>query len=346
MNAFLTNLTNSMKSLKPGTWKIGMKNTMRGLGMKAVAVRPEVMLIVGIVAVAAGTIDACLQTEKAKKVIKETKEETQKIEQTLKLEVPEGVEVMPETVKQLKMERGRQYLRTYTHTTYEMIKLYGVPALLWFGGMGMIVAGHHEVRSIARGLAADIVTGNKFLEAYRARVAKAVGPETEQKIYQGVQEGMVRVVEEDPETGEKKIVEKQANIFLDQPGSMFALNFTNETSDAFDIRSHAEYLLQNRIDLINGDLETGWMRAYSALDICRKLGFNENAFGDNDELLHKFMTYGISGNARKVPDPEMRKLKVTQLTGYQKRWDVQHNMEVYEPCIRLDFNFYPLEGKI
>ena len=75
------------------------------------------------------------------------------------------------------------------------------------------------------------------------------------------------------------------------------------------------------------------------------LGFNENALGE-DESLDALLHYGISGNARKVPDPEMRKLKVTKLRGYQERWDNESQSMVYVPCLRIDFNFYPLEGKI
>lgn len=340
---FLSTFANSMKNIN---WKNNLKGSWQGLGMKAIAVRPEVMLAVGCASMLFGTIYACTKTEKAKAVIAETKEEAAKIEKTLKLPEDPGVEILPQTVKQLKIERGRNYSRLYIHLAYEMLKLYGLPALLWLGGMGMVVGGHAELRVINKNLAADILAGNELMKKYRGRVAQAVGEETEQKIYMGVQEGMVRVLEEDEKTGEKKIVEKKADIFVDQPGSIFALNFTNETSDAFDIRSFAEFYLDARIDRINKDLELGIARAYNALDIYRMLGFNESAFGENDEILKRMMSYGISGNARKVPDKNMRRLEVTKLEGYQKRWDADANCEIYVPCMRLDFNFYPLEGKI
>ena len=115
-----------------------------------------------------------------------------------------------------------------------------------------------------------------------------------------------------------------------------------------DVR-HTRSSIDTLINEINQKLETGWFRAFNAIDILRMLGFNENALTervDDDETMQKMLMYGISGNARKVPDPEMRKLKVTKLRGYKKVWDVARNMEVYEPCMRLDFNFYPLEGKI
>ena len=342
MNSF----ANMMTNLKTGSWKNGFKGGMQGFAMKVCAAKPEIMLVVGGFSLLVGTIYACTKTEEAKKVISDAKTETDRINATLRLPEGEGIEVMPETKKQLKIERGRQYSRVYAHTAYQMLKLYGIPALLWFGGMGLIVGGHTELRAMNKNLAADILAGNKLLQEYRGRVAKAVGEETEQKIYMGAQEGMVKVLEEDPDSGEKKIVEKKADIFVDQPGSIFALNFTNETSDAFDIRAFADFYLDARVDRINKDLDLGIARAYNALDIYRMLGFNENAFGDNDEVLKRMMSYGISGNARKVPDAKMRKLEVTRLEGYQKRWDVGANCEIYVPCVRLDFNFYPLEGKI
>ena len=335
---------NLLSTIKNGAWKQGLKSGVQCFGMKMIAIRPEIMLVAGGLSLLAGTIYACTKTEEAKKVVEETKNKAKDIEKLASVEENSNVELSSETKKQLKLERGRQYTGLYAHTAYELLKIYGIPALLWFGGMGMIIYGHGELRSINRTLAADIFAGNTLLQEYRGRVAKAVGKETEEKIFLGAQEGMVKVIEEDPETGEKKVVEKQANVFVDQPGSIFALNFTNETSDAFDIRSFADHYLQSRIDGINAELELGIKRVYTAMDIYRMLGFNENSWKENEEFKRKLTTYGISGNARKVPDPEMRKLKVTRLQGYQKRWDIVQKMEVYEPCLRLDFNFYPIEG--
>ena len=331
---------------------VNFKDAFHGFGLKVAAARPEIMLISGGISVLVGTIYACTKTEQAKKELKEHKETIKKIDETLKLpesDEENGITVLPETVKQMKIERGRQYSKEYLRLTWQFLKIYGVPALLWFGGMGMICGGHYDLRLKNRHLAADIVAGNQLLKEYRSRVADAVGEEIEQKIYMGTQEDTVNVLEKDEKTGEEKIVKKKADIFYAQPGSIFARNFTNETSDAFDIRSFAEHYLDARINEINQKLETGWFRAFNAIDILRMLGFNENALTervDDDETMQKMLMYGISGNARKVPDPEMRKLKVTKLRGYKKVWDVARNMEVYEPCMRLDFNFYPLEGKI
>ena len=322
--------------------KFNFKGMMQGVGMKVTAAKPEIMLVSGIVSVLFGTIYACTKTEKAKKVVEDTKDQVLKVDKNLNVD---ETDLAPETVKQLKVERGRNYVKIYAHAAYEFVKLYGIPAFLWIGGMGMICGGHGSLRKMNRNLAGDIIAGNQLMKEYRERVAKAVGEEVEQKIFMGAQEGMVNVLEKDEETGEEKIVQKQADIFYAQPGSMFARNFTPETSDEFDIRYFAENIIDSRVDQINKHLELGLVRAYNGMDILRQLGFNENALGE-DESVDQLLKYGISGNARKVPDPEMRKLKVTKLRGYQKRWDEVHNCEIYVECLRLDFNFYPLEGKI
>ena len=323
--------------------KEAWQGNFAAFGMKVAAARPEILLIFGAASLLIGTIEACKKTEEGKKAIEEAKTASEGIDLRLK-EAKETV-TDKEELKKIKFETGKEYCRVYGKLAYDLVKVYGVAALMWFGGMGMIFGAHGELRKINSHLVADTVAIQNMLKEYRKRVSKAVGEETEQKIFYGLQEGTVKVLEKDEKTGEEKIVEKKADIFYAQPGSIFARNFTEETSDAFDVRSFAEYYLDSRIDAINKNLSVGVARAYTGLDILRMLGFNENALGE-DENVDALIRNGISGNGRKVPDPEMRKLKVTRLRGYRKKWDVARNMEVYEPCMRLDFNFYPLEGKI
>lgn len=322
---------NFINYIKNGAWK----GTLGAVGMKIAAARPELMLLGGGLSLLVGTIYACTKSVEGKKAIDEHKKDIE----TTKNMVFEGDE------KQQKVARGREYVKNYGNFAYKMVKIYGIPALLWFGGMGMVVGAHGELRKTNAHLIADSVAAKKLFDEYRGRVAKAVGEETEQKIYMGIQEGVVNVLEKDEVTGEETVIKKKADVFYAQPGSIFARNFTEETSDAFDIRSFADYYLQSRIDNINKNLELGVVRAYTALDILRMLGFNENALGEG-ETVDALIRNGISGNARKVPNSNERRLNVTRMRGYQKKWDVARNMEVYVPCLRLDFNFYPLEGRI
>lgn len=333
---------NLVNLVKNGGWKA----PLTGFGMKMVAAKPEIALIVGGISLLAGTIYACVKTEKAKKSIEEAKEEIKKVDEAIPMPKEEaGVDILPATIKQIKIERGRQYTKIYGKLALNMLKVYGIPALLWTGGMGLVVGAHVDLRHTNKQLAADVFAGTQLMREYRERVARAVGEETERKIYMGAHEGTVQVLETDPITGEKKLVEKTGDIFDGQTGSIFARNYTVETTDIMYKDFTREYA-EKRANMINNDLETGLVRGYTGLEIFRKMGFNENALGLSDEEIKKLREWGISGNARKVPDPEMRKLKLTFLRGFRKMWDVARNCEYYEPCLRLDFNFYPLDGKI
>lgn len=317
---------------------------LHGFGMKLEQASPEIMMVSGLTTLLVGTIYACMKTEKAKKVVEETKEKAKEIETKFVIDAPEGMEVHPETIKYVKNERGRQYLKLYGHTAYELAKIYGIPALLWMSGAGMLIGSHGMLRKINQGLAADIFAGNQLLQEYRNRVKHAVGDEIENKIYLGAQEGMVNIIETDPETGKDTVRQEKADVFYAQPGSIFARNFTEGTTDIM-YRSFTDEFLDRRVDMINKDLELGLARAYNGLEIYRKLGLNENALGEG-EVIDQLLRNGISGNARKVPDPEMRKLKITRLRGYEEVFDPERKTTVYRPCLRIDPNFYPLEGKI
>lgn len=333
-----------MDIFKSEAWK----QSLHGAGMKLNEAKPEIFLITGGISMLAGTIYACVQTEKAKKAVADAKnkEKEEGIGNLVNLE-----DQSPEQVKARKTEEGKKLVKIYGNLAYKMLKIYGIPAILWFGGMGLVCSGHHILRQTNAGLIADSILAKKLFDEYRDRVAKAVGEEAEKKIYMGAQEGTIKILEKNPKTGEEKLVEKKADVFQAQPGSIYAVNFTEETSDAFDTFTYAERTFDKRVDEINKKLEIGVYRAFSGMEIYRMLGFNENALGfgngpDVEERLKRLVRDGISGNAQKVPDPEMRKLKVTKLRGYQKRWDAVHQTDVYIPCTRYDFNFYPLEGKI
>ena len=324
--------------------KSAWSGMFHGFGMKVVQVKPEIKLVIGSLSLLFGTIYACTKTEQAKEAIDEAKQQANEIEATVQIQETETIQLSPETKKQLKFERGKQYVGIYGRMLYKLVKLYGIPAILWFGGMGMVVGGHCDLRKMNRNLVADIFAGNQLLKEYRERVGQAVGKEVEEKIFLGAQEGMVNVIETDPETGKEKVVQKQADVFMHQPGSIFARNITPETIDD-PWRSFSEDYFDARVDKINYRLDTGWERGYSGMEILRMLGFNENALG-KDEEINALIHNGISANPIKVPDPEMRHLKITKLRGFRKKWDEARRMEVYEPCLRVDFNFYPLDGKI
>lgn len=324
------------ETIKAAGLKNGMKENFKVAEMKFDEIKPEVMLAGGIIGVLVGTILACRQTAKAKKALEEHKEAVEGIE----FEHTVDETLSEEAKKQAKIVKGRKYVNEYAHLSYEMVKIYGVAAFLWLGGMGMIVGSHAEMVGRNRALLAKSVAIQKLFDEYRSRNVEKIGADEEQKLFMGAREETIQVLEKDPETGEEKLIEKKGDVFYAQPGSIYARNFTESTSDAFDIRSFADRYLESRTQAINVDLDIGVKRFYSAAEILRMLGYNE------DQLSDDLLEVGISGNARLVPDPEMRKLKVTRMTGYERKYDHTRDCFVYVPCLRLDFNFYPLKGKI
>lgn len=324
--------------------KEGVKAFWHDVCYKSNEIKPEVMLITGGLSLLAGTIVACYRTEKAKIAYKEAKTEIDSVTKSLEdgKTRANGDKIV---LKQVKTEAGKDYVKAYWRLFYQFLKIYGVPALLWFGGFGLITYGHTELRRRNTALAGQLVASSSLFKEYRDRVAQTIGTENEQKIYAGAVPDTVKIIEKDPETGEKKVTEKSADVFIHQPGSIFARNFTEETSDCFDTAYFAENLLEARIEALNMRLEQGSPRCYTGLDVYKALGFNENELG-SDEEYDALLLNGISGNARKVPDPEMRKIKYTMLKGYQKRYDEATGEFVWEECIRLDWNFYPLQGRV
>ena len=324
---------NPITYFKSGAWK----GTAKVVGKKLIEARPEIMLVTGGVSLLAGTIYACVRTAEAKPVIDATKNLIE-AEDNLNELCDKATGTTP--TKEEKIKRGRNYFKIYAKAGGRLFRIYAIPALLWFGGATCIYCAHKELRARNTGLIANLLAQQQLFNDYRKRNAEAIGEEAEKKIFMGAQEGTVTILEKDPVSGEEKAIQKEANVFVAEGGSIFARNFNEQTSDAFDIRSYADYFLESRIEQINMDLKIGQVKFLSGADVLRRLGFNEDQIDEN-------MIYnGISGNARKVADPEMRKLKVTRMQGYQKLWDSSRNDWVYKECLRLDFNFYPLKGLI
>jgi len=316
---------NPVKFFKGSAWKA----TAKVVGRKLVEARPEIMLIAGGLSMLAGTIYACAKTPKAAEIIDATKDLIAS-EENLNRVTDNATGTVP--TKEEKARRGKKYAIIYAKSGLKIARLYAIPALLWGGGILSIYGAHHELRMRNTRLLANSVAAGQLFNEYRGRVAKAVGEETENKIYMGAQEGMVQVLEKDEETGEEKIVEKKADVFVAQPGSIFARNYTEATTDAFDIRTYADYFLDSRIGKIQNDLEVGVVKFYSGAEILRSLGFYEA------EITPELIDNGISAKGPK--------LKMTRLQGYEKVWDEERHTHIYRPCLRVDFNFYPLKGMI
>lgn len=288
-------------------------------------VKPEVMLGVGAVAVLAGTVMACMKTKDAEPIVEHAKEQKDELD------------FVRNNVQAEEKPTFKEYIRVYGRAAFELTKVYALPAGLWLGGMVSIFGSHGEMRSRNAKLLANSVALKKFFDEYRELVKEKIGEEAEKDIYFGAKDEEFDVEETDPATGEKKVVKKRGKVFRKQPGSMWARNFTRNTTDEFDTRTYNDWILDARVENLNNELKfVPFMTINEVYDKLRlKPEYAKCAEG---------MTVGWCANPK--IDRGDRFIKVERLEGWEEVWDPVYERTVMKPCLRLDFNCYPLEGLV
>lgn len=288
-------------------------------------VRPEIMLGVGAASVLAGTILACKKTREAEPIVDHAKEQ---------LEELKFVKNNPQAEEK---PTFKEYVRIYARSGYELAKVYALPSGLWIGGMVCIFGSHGEMRTRNAKLLANSVALKKFFDEYRALVREKIGEEAERDLYFGAEDKEIEVEETDPETGEKKVKKTRGKVFRKQPGSMWARNFTPRTSDEFDVRSYNDYFLKLKMDGLNADLKM--VPFITINEVYDRLGLKPGC-GKCPEG----MTVGWVWNPK--IDRGDREIRFEYLEGWEETYDPISGRTKMVPCLRLDFNCYPLEGLI
>lgn len=284
--------------------------------------KPEIKLVLGIFAVAGGTILACTKTKKAVDAYQTSKAEIEKLD---------------ETVEKGTKEAAKEYTKAYARFVYRMLRIYGLSAVLWVSGITSIVGSHCDLRRQNGQLLLDTVALKKMIEEYRARVAEEIGEEEERKLYFDAKEEEVDVIEENPETGTKKVVRKNADTIRGNAGSKFARNFSARTSYGFDVRSYADFFLEARIKNLNSRLKTSpfitMNDVYDELEMKPEFGRCEDG-----------LDWGWVWNPNDPDGPN--EIIVERLKGWEEIYDERENRTYWAPCLRLDFNPQPLRGRI
>lgn len=295
------------------------------VGFKLYEVRPEILLGAGALSVLAGTVLACMKTKEAEPIVAHAKEQKDELD------------FVRENVQAEEKPTFKEYIRVYSRAGFELAKVYAVPAGLWIGGMVSIFGSHGDMRMRYGKVLANSVAFKKFFDEYRELVKEKIGEEAEKELYFGAKEEEFEIEETDPETGETKKVKTRGKVFRKQPGSMWARNFTKKTSDMFDTRSYNDMFLDGRIEGMNNDLKIQNFitinEVYDRLGL--KPGYGKCAEG---------MTVGWCWNPK--IDRGDRQIVVERLQGWEETWDPVYERTVMKPCLRLDFNCYPLEGLI
>ena len=313
----LPNLSNISDSLK---------NFTKLAKFKTYNARPEILLGVGIVSVVAAAVVACIKTKDVEPIVENTKE---KIEELDYIKDNPCVEEAP---------TFKEYIRVYGRAGWKIAKVYAVPSLVMAGGILCIIGSHGDLKARNKRLAADLIATQALFQEYRRRVSEAIGEENERKIFMGATEDKYLVQEVDENTGEAEEHEETSIIFNEGPGSMYARNFTPETSNEYYCRSQVDYFLDAKIAHLNWLLEQ--VPFITLNEVYDELGF-KGKYGKCPE--------GMVVGWTKYPkiDRGDREIILEKLKGKIPIIDpVSGEVSGHMDCIRLDFNCYPLEGLI
>ena len=303
-----------------------LSGTFKKINFKAYQARPEILLGVGLASVVVATVVVCIKTKEAEPVIDNCKE---KIEELDFIKNSPMVDEPP---------TFKEYLRVYSKAAVDICKVYAVPAAVMTGGILCIVGSHADMRHRNARLLADLTATQALFREYRDRVKKAIGEENEQKIFMGAETGEFLIDKIDESTGELSKCKVNGEIFVHQPGSMYARNYTNETSTEYDCRSYADTFLDLKLKKLNWEL--GTVPFITLNEVYDALGF-KNGYGKCPEG----MTVGWCAHPK--IDRGDREIIIEKLIGYQPVYDeVTGEIRDYKECLRLDFNCYPLEGLI
>ena len=292
---------------------------------KTYQARPEILLGVGIISVVTATIVACVKTKDVEPVVKNAQEKIDELDYIKDNPCAEEVPTF------------KEYLRVYSRAGWQIAKIYAIPGLVMAGGIVCIIGSHGDLKARNRKLAADLIATQALFQEYRRRVSEAIGEENEQKIFMGATEDKYLVKEVDEETGEVKEHEETAIIFNEGPGSMYARNFTPETSNEYYCRSQIDYFLESRIAHLNWLLTQ--VPFITLNEVYDDLGF-KGPYGKCPEGMV------VGWTAYPKIDRGDRKIIVEKLHGKIPVIDPTDGEVTYKDCVRLDFNCYPLEGLI
>lgn len=176
------------------------------------------MIFGGSLAVLTGTVLACKATTKVDEVLKKREAEKQKIDN-----LHEGILVLENGAPYTEEMYKKNLLKVKALTAGDLAKLYLPSAVCTFGGLGMILGGHHMMRKEIAATAAVSAAIKQSFDDYRSRVSQKLGEEEEQKLYLGLEEREETVVEVNEKGKEKTKTTK----YLAGPGmpSIYARYF-------------------------------------------------------------------------------------------------------------------------
>ena len=194
-------------------------------GLKIKQHGPEILIVSGIIGVAASTVLACKATIKAKEVLDEAKENINKIHECASNEhIKCSGEYTEEDMK-------KDLTTVYVQTGVKLIRNYAPAVILGTLSLSAIITSNNILRQRNVTLAAAYATLDKSFKEYRKRVIERVGEEAEKEIRYNVK---AKTIEETivDENGKEKKVKKEIKV-IGKNYSQFA-KFFDESSKEWE----------------------------------------------------------------------------------------------------------------
>lgn len=184
-----------------------------GLAIKAHS--PEILIAVGVVAIAAGTAYACKATLHMSDILDEVKEEIDTIKEgEVRQDVVEAD--VDEDFAPEKIVNDKKLAVCYAKTGLNIFKEYAPAVTLMTLGIGCILGSHNIMYRRQTALIAAYEAVDKSYRKYRERVVAELGADKDAYFKHGIKKSKVNVTEEDPETGDQKKVKKELYSVVDE----------------------------------------------------------------------------------------------------------------------------------
>ena len=156
---------------------------------------PEILVVTGVIGVVTSAVLACKATRKLDSVLKESKEQIDKIKDYIE---EEGY-----SEEYTEKDASKDLTITYTQSALKIAKLYGPSVILGAASIGAIFGGHNILRKRNVALAAAYTAVDKGFKDYRNRVIERFGKELDRELKYNIKSDTVEVTELDEDGKEK-----------------------------------------------------------------------------------------------------------------------------------------------
>lgn len=203
---------------KSFTKKMSRKAHKVGLAIKKYS--PEILAVVGVTSVVAGTVLACKATTKASVIMEESKKEIDTIHAAAEMKnIPMYNEETKkeEVVAYTDEDKKKDLTIVYAQTGVKLVKNYAPSVLLIGLGLGALLTSNNILRKRYVASAAAYAAVDKGFKDYRKRVVERFGKDLDHELRYNIKAKEVEEVVTD-ENGNEKVEKKIVNTIDTNPG--------------------------------------------------------------------------------------------------------------------------------